>query len=164
MAGVAEFSGRPIAIATFATNDVYGTVSFLPEPGAGVHVYASLAFNDKYCGKTLGMHVHDSKTGGHFAANPNSRHGVWPDGHVGDLHNNIAVSDTGHVLLSFVDSRLSVMQGTPRCILGQNVTIHTGHDDCGVGTDVCSHVSGCAGPILASAKILAWGGLVDSCA
>ena len=167
MASVAELGARPIAIATFNNSDVHGSVSFLPEqPGAGVHVYASLFFpNKKHWGKTLGMHIHSRETNAHFTAGaPNSQHGVWPDGHAGDLHNNIIVTATGHTLLSFVDNRLSVDRGRPDCILYHNVVIHGGADDCGNGTDPCSTRTGCAGPILAAAQIVPWGGAVsDAC-
>lgn len=167
MSSVAELGGRPIAVATFTTQDVRGTVSFLPElPGAGVHVYASLQFyNTAYWGKTLGMHIHSRKTNRHFLAGKTSaRHGVWPNGHAGDLHNNIRVTSSGRALLAFVDNRISVDTGRPDCILFHNVVIHTGADNCGVGDDPCTETTGCAGAILATAPIVPWGGAVaDVC-
>jgi Cu/Zn superoxide dismutase len=167
MASVAELGARPIAIATFDTVDVQGSVSFLPElPGAGVHVFASLFFlNKEYWGKTLGMHIHSRITNTHFTAGaPNSRHGAWPDGHAGDLHNNIIVTAAGHTLLSFVDNRVSVDRGRPDCILYHNVVIHSGADNCGIGLDPCSASTGCAGKILAAAQIVPWGSaLCDAC-
>lgn len=156
MAGVSELGGRPIAVATFAGPEVYGSVSFLPEPGAGVHVFADLLF--KTCrNKTLGMHIHDHTSGKHFTGGKNAPHGVWPAGHAGDLHNNIAVTSSGRAMLAFVDSRISVARGKSTCILGHDVVIHSGPDDCGTGGDPCSTQTGCAGKILATASITAWG-------
>ena len=165
MACATELGGRPIAIATFGTDDVVGTVSFLPEPGAGVHVYASLFFqNQTFRGKTLGMHIHSHTGSGHFTAGVDSKHGVWPGGHAGDLHNNITVTQGGHVLLAFVDNRVSVAVGRKDCILYEDIVIHTGPDDCGLGPSACSHANGCAGNFLATAQILPYGGcVVDTC-
>ena len=164
MAGVAELGGRPIAIATFSTPDVSGFVSFLPEPGAGVHVFANLVVsNAAYHGKTLGMHIHSHETHHHFDGGKNTAHGVWPKGHAGDLHNNVVVSSKGRVLLSFVDNRLSVAAGNPACVIGHAVYIHAGADDCGLGGSACSEQNGCAGNTLATATITRWGA-IDACA
>jgi Cu/Zn superoxide dismutase len=164
MAGTAEYGGRPVAIANFATADVYGSVSFLPEVGAGVHVYANLQVtNQTYWGKTLGMHIHSSVTGKHFDAGKTAAHGVYPTGHAGDLHNNITVTPTGRVILAFVDTRISVAQGTPNCIFGHHVVIHTGPDNCGISALPCADANGCAGAKLAEATICPWG-IADVCA
>ena len=158
MAGVADPFQRPIAVASFHTGVVTGTVSFLPEPGAGVHVFASLYFHSNYWSKTLGMHIHNHDGGGHFGS---GIHGVYPKGHAGDLHNNITVGANGRAMISFVDDRIDVAVGNPNCILYQDVAIHAGADDCGTGPDPCSAASGCAGDIVALSQILPWGGLAD---
>jgi hypothetical protein len=64
-------------------------------------------------------------------------------------------------MVAFVDARIDVAVGTPNCILYQDVAIHTGADDCGLGADPCSTTSGCAGEIMALSPILPWGGITD---
>jgi Cu/Zn superoxide dismutase len=134
--GSVFFSQSPLGYLGNSTVRVNITLRGIPDGIHGIHVHEN----------SIKFHIKKdpcSQAGGHFSGSmlpwkPNTSigvpHGSWrynTERHVGDLCNNIE-SINGMVNIEYYDPLISLIKGTPNCIVGKSIIIHEDYDDEGL--------------------------------
>ena len=147
-----------IAISTFTTSKIKGSVEFIEQSDKNVLVKMNLSGFHK--NSTHGIHIHEAgdlrdecmAACAHF--NPyNKTHGDKTSKirHVGDL-GNITSDKNGNVICEFTD-KLIKLRGSKANIIGRSVVIHEDRDDCGLGNFPDSLTTGHSGKRIACSVI-----------
>lgn len=145
------------AIAVFLSNDINGTVKFTEYKNK---IKIDLFISGLKPNSLHGFHVHEAgdlsdkctSMCAHF--NPyNKTHGCpgMKERHVGDL-GNLKTNNKGEAKYSFYDDHIK-LRGNKCNIIGRGLIIHENPDDCGLGSNNESLITGNAGKRIACAVI-----------
>jgi Cu-Zn family superoxide dismutase len=148
-----------IAVAVFNTNKIKGVVHFV-EDLTHNNVIININISGLNKNSLHGFHIHEAgdltdqctSMCAHF--NPyNKTHGCpgMKNRHVGDL-GNLKTNAKGEAKYTFYDDFIS-LRGTKSNIIGRGLIIHADEDDCGLGGQPDSLVTGHAGKRIACAVI-----------
>jgi Cu-Zn family superoxide dismutase len=154
-----DMSNPVRAIAAFIDKKINGVVNFTEEPSKS-RIRIDVSLTGLKSSGLHGFHVHEygdmsdscESMCSHF--NPyNKTHGCpgMKDRHVGDL-GNLKTNAKGEAKYTFYDDFIS-LRGTKTNIIGRGLIIHADEDDCGLGGQPDSLVTGHAGKRIACAVI-----------